>query len=83
MKIKMISLAKGPGISLLPEREYDVPEKMAQQLVAGGYAVEVKQKTTAPTMPTEEAVLPENPVGVKKAPAAKKKTASAKKPSGK
>jgi hypothetical protein len=80
MKIKMISLAKGPDRSMFPEHEYDVPEAMAQQLIAGGYAVaiEVRQELIVPTSPIEWETTEPNPVEVKKAIAAKKKPASAK-----
>lgn len=40
--IKMKTRAAGPDGVLLPEIEYSVDDKMAADLVAGGYAVEVK-----------------------------------------
>lgn len=43
MKIKMITLAAGPNGNLEPGQEVDVPVEFAQQLIEGGYAVEIEE----------------------------------------
>jgi hypothetical protein len=56
MKIKMRTLSASPQGVLEPGKEYDLDEKFAKDLVAGGYAVPAKKQ--APASAASAAVEP-------------------------
>ena len=57
MRIKMRTLAAGPDGVLPIGLEVDLPDKVAQQYIDGGYAVPVKaRRETASVSPPEAAV---------------------------
>lgn len=54
MKIKMLTLSAGPGGVLTPGSITEMPTAQAQNMIAGGYAVEVEVKKAAPVKPEAE-----------------------------
>lgn len=44
MKIRMKTLMCGPDGNFFPDKEYNIPEKEAKSLLAGGFAMKVKQQ---------------------------------------
>jgi hypothetical protein len=58
MKITMLTLQAGPNVMRQSGQSYDVPDKEAKELIAGGYAVEVSPAKAAPakSAPAERAV---------------------------
>lgn len=44
MLINMKTLSAGPEGNRLPGKNYEVPDKEAKELIAGGYAVEAKRE---------------------------------------
>lgn len=58
MKIRMETLASGPGGSMHPGREYDVDDATGKGLVDGRYAVEVKGEPASPPVDIASAPAP-------------------------
>ena len=58
MKVKMLTLQAGPKGVREPGKEYDVPDKEAKELIAGGYAQPVGVEKAASRRGAEKATEP-------------------------
>ena len=60
MRIRMLSIAAGPGFSASPGDVVDLPNAQAAELIRSGYADKCAAEMAAPEIETESVTGPEN-----------------------